>query len=180
MITSFPQQPAPPLAIRRGFDRPKLSVRGLAYLMSRRMILANLTDQPISLAQFNCLMAEHAPERLKQMCLMHQAAEAVCDPLLAIATNRFTTVSLAGADTRFPDFAWLFPDHFAEMLFDLDKLVTVTINTITVQLSSGLGDAEQFLLPVKRKIKPLPPEDAAWQWAETMEKLLAQPVAKAG
>ena len=41
--------------------RPKPPVRSLAQLMARRAMLANLTDQPISLAQFNCLMAEHAP-----------------------------------------------------------------------------------------------------------------------
>ncbi|WP_319413899.1 hypothetical protein [uncultured Cohaesibacter sp.] len=158
--------------------RPRLPVRALAQLMSRRMVLANLTDQPVSLAQFNCLMAEHAPSEMKQACLMHYASEAVCDPLTAFLQHD-GSLGLAGASERSPDFFYLFPDNFAEALPRLDDLVARTINSLALQLGAH-GNPQAPALPLKRRIKPLPPEDAAWQWAEAMEALLAQPLAKAG
>ena len=179
MTAFYPQQPAPPLTLDQFAERPKISVRGLAHLMSRRMILANLTDHPISLAQFNCLMAEHAPDNLKQRCLMYQAFEAVCDPLLAVVHSK-AAISLTGAGTRFPDFDWLMPHHAEMMYAELSALVDTTINTLAMHHSGGFGDPYQITLPVRYKIKPLPPEEAAWQWTEAMEKLLAQPAAKAG
>ena len=178
MTYSFPLPGAPALDMPET-KRVHLPVRGLAQLMSRRMVLANLTDQPISLAQFNCLMAEHAPYDIKQACLMHNAAEAVCDPLAALVGHD-GGMELADALPRVPDFAHLLPQNYAAALRELNKIVPATINSLAQQLSQ-FGNPHAPLLPIKRKVKPLPPEDAAWQWAEAMEELLTQPAAvKAG
>ncbi len=181
MTAFYPQQPAPPLTLYQFDVRPKISVRGLAHLMSRRMILANLTDRPISLAQFNLLMAEHAPDHLKQMAMMYQAAEAVCDPLLAVVHSE-GTISFTGVSTRFPNYIWLLPITPCQVGLgaELHPLVSATINTLAKHYSGGFGEVPLVTLPVRCKIKPLPPEDAACQWAEAMEKLLSQPAAKAG
>nr|WP_319513719.1 hypothetical protein [uncultured Cohaesibacter sp.] len=177
MTKRFPLPCAPALACT-ATARPKLPVRALAHLMARRTMLANLTDQPVSLAQFNCLMAEHAPQKLKQICLMHMAAEAVCDPLLAIVhENR--AANTVGAQNTFPDFLYLLPGYYAEVMAEIGELVDETTNTLSQHLSQ-FGNPHAPQLPVKRKVKPLPAEDAAWQWAEAMEAQLAHPAAKAG
>ena len=178
MTKQFPLPCAPALPCSPT-ARPKLPVRSLAQLMARRTMLANLTDQPISLAQFNCLMAEHAPLKLRQICLMHNAAEAVCDPLLAIVhENR--AANTVGAQNTFPDFLYLVPGYYADVMAEIGALVEATTNTLAQQLSQ-FGNPHAPLLPIKRKVKPLPAEDAAWQWAEAMEALLTQPAAaKAG
>ncbi|WP_321446930.1 hypothetical protein [uncultured Cohaesibacter sp.] len=177
MTKQFPLPGAPALPCA-ATAKPKLPVRALAHLMARRTILTNLTDQPISLAQFNCLMAEHAPQKLKQICLMHKAAEAVCDPLLAIVHEN-KAASTVGAQNTFPDFLYLLPSQFAEMNAEIGELVDATTNTLAQHLSQ-FGNPHAAQLPIKSKVKPLPPEAAAWQWAEAMEAQLAHPTASAG
>ena len=110
---------------------------------------------------------------------MHNAAKAVCDPLLAIVhENR--AANTVGAQNTFPDFLYLVPGYYADVMAEIGALVEATTNTLAQQLSQ-FGNPHAPMLPIKRKVKPLPPEDAAWQWAEAMETLLTQPAAaKAG
>ena len=108
---------------------------------------------------------------------MHKAAEAVCDPLLAIVHENRAASS--GSQNTFPNFLYLLPGYYAEVMAEIGELMDSTTNTLAQHLSQ-FGNPHAPQLPVKRKVKPLPPEDAAWQWAEAMEAQLAHPAAKVG
>ncbi|PLW79101.1 hypothetical protein [Cohaesibacter celericrescens] len=169
--------PSAQALVMDGRKRPTIPLRSMAQLMSRRFILANITDQPISLAQFNCLMAQHAPQAIKQACLMHRAAETIYDPLHGFLSEDGAVLHDA-PETSHPQHLHLLPDNWHMAMDKVQTWAEATTNSLLNQLSIH-GSPNLPTLPLKRKIKPLPPEDAAWQWAEAMEHLTQRPMAQA-
>lgn len=156
----------------RGSQSQPLPLRSLAQLMARRFILANATDEPITLAQFNLIMAAEAPDPLKQTCLMHQAQTALDSALHGMQANH-GSVRINASAMLYPRLDGFLPDNWLSCQDALKHWAQLTINSVLNHLSVH-GAPAQPALPLTNRIRPLPPEDAAWQWAEAMEEHLGR------